>query len=89
MWSFAIVLWEMIATVDNPFLGMAPLAYYQAAIGSGIRPPIELKSSPSPEYVSLIIECWNSIPSERPDFPAIVSKLQDISRALVVAPTKI
>ncbi|KAF1789315.1 ADF-H/Gelsolin-like domain [Phytophthora cactorum] len=40
-WSFAIVMWEMIAGgLQNPFIGMAPIKFYNKTINAGIRPPI-------------------------------------------------
>ncbi|ETW07434.1 TKL/DRK protein kinase, variant 1 [Aphanomyces invadans] len=39
-WSFGIVMWEMIAgTFENPFLGMAPVKFYNQAL-NGVRPVI-------------------------------------------------
>uniref|UniRef100_K3WK92 Protein kinase domain-containing protein n=1 Tax=Globisporangium ultimum (strain ATCC 200006 / CBS 805.95 / DAOM BR144) TaxID=431595 RepID=K3WK92_GLOUD len=76
-WSFAIVMWEMIADGNqNPFIGMAPIKFYNQTIHSGIRPPIP--EGVEPDYVSLISECWSANADDRPSFDHIVSCLERI-----------
>lgn len=80
-WSFAIVMWEMIADgLQNPFIGMAPIKFYNQTINSGIRPPIP--EGADPEYVQLIKDCWNSTPDERPSFTEIVPRLEGMLLAI-------
>ncbi|KDO32331.1 TKL/DRK protein kinase [Saprolegnia parasitica CBS 223.65] len=76
-WSFAIVMWEMIAGVhENPFLGMAPVKFYHQTINKGLRPVID--DTVDPAYASLIRECWDSDPPSRPSFATIVDRLETI-----------
>ncbi|TMW63367.1 hypothetical protein Poli38472_002308 [Pythium oligandrum] len=76
-WSFAIVMWEMVADGNqNPFIGMAPIKFYNQTVHSGIRPP--LPEGVDPEYVGLINDCWHSNASDRPSFTEIVSRLEQI-----------
>ncbi|OQS01170.1 protein kinase [Achlya hypogyna] len=76
-WSFAIVMWEMIAGAhENPFLGMAPVKFYHQTINKGLRP--EIDDTVDPAYAALIRECWDSDPPARPSFSSIVERLEVI-----------
>lgn len=76
-WSFAIVMWEMIAGgLQNPFIGMAPIKFYNKTINAGIRPPVP--DGVDSEYVELITECWKSDAADRPSFDVIVSRLEQM-----------
>ncbi|KAG9413441.1 hypothetical protein AC1031_012658 [Aphanomyces cochlioides] len=79
-WSFAIVMWEVIAGVhENPFLGMAPVKFYNKAL-TGVRPLID--DEVDPNYASLIRECWQNEPTQRPNFSTIVARLESILEEL-------
>ncbi|KAL7683076.1 putative protein kinase domain, actin-depolymerizing factor [Plasmopara halstedii] len=89
-WSFAIVMWEMIANgLQNPFIGMAPIKFYNKTINAGIRPPIP--EGMDSEYINLIIECWKSDAADRPSFDVIVSRLEhmllDLGGSIDLPPT--
>lgn len=89
-WSFAIVMWEMIANgLQNPFIGMAPIKFYNKTINAGIRPPIP--EGMESEYINLIIECWKSDAADRPSFDVIVSRLEqmllDLGASIDLPPT--
>ncbi|KAG6590747.1 TKL/DRK protein kinase [Phytophthora cinnamomi] len=80
-WSFAIVMWEMIAGgLQNPFIGMAPIKFYNKTINAGIRPPIP--EGVDSEYIDLITECWKSDAADRPSFDVIVARLEQMLLAL-------
>ncbi|KAJ0404978.1 hypothetical protein P43SY_004895 [Pythium insidiosum] len=80
-WSFAIVMWEMVADgMQNPFIGMAPIKFYNQTVHNGIRPPFP--DNVDSEYAALINECWHSNPSDRPSFTEIVSRLEKIVERL-------
>ncbi|GMF09266.1 unnamed protein product [Phytophthora lilii] len=88
--SFAIVMWEMIAGgLQNPFIGMAPIKFYNKTINAGIRPPIP--EGADSEYVNLITECWKSDAADRPSFDVIVSRLEqmllDLGASIDLPPT--
>lgn len=70
-------MWEMIADGNqNPFIGMAPIKFYNQTIHSGVRPPIP--DGVDPEYISLMSECWSANAEDRPAFEHIVSRLERI-----------
>ena len=74
-WSFAIVMWEMVAgSHENPFIGMAPVKFYRQTMECNIRPPID--DTVDPEYAQLIKDCWHSTPDQRPAFEQIVQRLE-------------
>jgi len=74
VFSFAIVLWELI-TLKVPYDTMTPL---QAALGvrQGFR--LEIPSDTHPGLSELIEQCWDEDPDVRPVFPEIIVQLEDI-----------
>ena len=65
VYSFAIVLWELL-TGQVPYADKTPL---QAAVGvvqKGLRPPIP--ASCPPALAMLMQECWGQKPADRPSF---------------------
>ncbi|RQM14222.1 hypothetical protein DD237_003310 [Peronospora effusa] len=89
-WSFAIVMWEIIAGgLQNPFIGMAPIKFYNKTINAGIRPPIP--EGMDSEYINLILECWKSDATDRPSFDVIVFRLErmllDLDASIDLPPT--
>jgi hypothetical protein len=70
-------MWEMVADgLQNQFIGMAPIKFYNQTIHAGIRPPFP--DGVDPEYVALINECWHSNASDRPPFAEIVARLEQM-----------
>jgi hypothetical protein len=77
-------MWEMIAgEISNPFIGMAPIKFYQQTINQGIRP--DFPDGVDPDYVQLITECWASTPTDRPSFISIVERLENMLQKLGVS----
>ncbi|AQK67922.1 serine/threonine-protein kinase STY46 isoform 1 [Zea mays] len=77
VFSFAIVLWELL-TGKIPYEYLTPL---QAAIGvvqKGIRPTIPKDTHP--KLIELLQKCWHRDPAERPDFSEILEILQKLSK---------
>ncbi|XP_072979791.1 serine/threonine-protein kinase STY46-like [Typha angustifolia] len=77
VFSFAIVLWELL-TGKIPYEYLTPL---QAAIGvvrKGLRPTIP--KSTHPKLAELLEKCWEQDPTKRPDFSEILDTLQIISK---------
>ncbi|TVU50977.1 hypothetical protein EJB05_02376 [Eragrostis curvula] len=74
VFSFAIVLWELI-TSKIPYDTMTPL---QAAVGvrQGLRPGLPRKAHP--KLLDLMQRCWEADPSNRPTFPDILAELEDL-----------
>ena len=68
-------MWEMVAGENqNPFIGMAPVKFYNQTINQGVRP--KFPDGVDPEYVALVNACWMSEPNERPSFNEIVDRLE-------------
>ncbi|XP_022148439.1 dual specificity protein kinase shkB isoform X2 [Momordica charantia] len=73
-YSFGMVIWEMVSG-EAAYGAYSPV---QAAVGiaaCGLRPDLP-KDCPS-TLKSLMIKCWNTCPSKRPQFSEILSVLLD------------
>ncbi|KAM3711535.1 hypothetical protein ACB098_01G116900 [Castanea mollissima] len=85
VFSFAIVLWELV-TAKVPYDTMTPL---QAALGvrQGLRP--DLPKNAHPKLLELMQRCWEAVPDNRPCFSVITSELetllQEVQRTSEVA----
>ncbi|VAH54802.1 unnamed protein product [Triticum turgidum subsp. durum] len=81
VFSFAIVLWELV-TSKVPYENMTPL---QAALSvrQGIR--LVIPSSVHPRLSKLIQRCWGENPHTRPVFSEITAELQDILQTFQAA----
>lgn len=71
VFSFAIVLWELV-TAKIPYDNMTPL---QAALGvrQGRRP--DLPTNTNPKLLELMQRCWETDPGKRPSFSEIKVEL--------------
>lgn len=74
VFSFAIVLWELV-TAKVPYDTMTPL---QAALGvrQGLRP--DLPKNAHPKLLELMQRCWEAVPDNRPCFSVITSELETL-----------
>ncbi|KAK1406838.1 hypothetical protein QVD17_38446 [Tagetes erecta] len=74
VFSFAIVLWELV-TAKIPYDNMTPL---QAALGvrQGRRP--DLPTNTHPKLLELMQKCWQTDPSVRPSFSEIKVELEKL-----------
>lgn len=73
VFSFGILLWEMVAR-KLPYFGMQPMQVGIAVLQQGMRPPIPPKC-PAP-LVKLMRACWDSDPNRRPSFEQLVQALE-------------
>ncbi|CAI0396094.1 unnamed protein product [Linum tenue] len=71
VFSFAIVLWELV-TAKVPYESMTPL---QAALG-GLRP--ELPQNIHPKLLDIMQRCWEKDPDKRPSFSEITIELEKL-----------
>lgn len=80
VFSFAIILWELI-TLKVPYDNMTPL---QAALGvrQGLR--LEIPASVHPGLSKLTEQCWDEDPDIRPVFTEIIIQLEDILQQIQV-----
>ncbi|RCV14788.1 hypothetical protein SETIT_3G006300v2 [Setaria italica] len=78
VFSFAVVLWELV-TSKMPYENLTPL---QAALGvrQGMR--LEIPSWVHPQLSKLIQQCWDENPNVRPSFAEITAELEDMLRHL-------
>ncbi|KAL9231866.1 hypothetical protein vseg_007032 [Gypsophila vaccaria] len=77
VFSFAIVLWELL-TGKLPYEYLTPL---QAAVGvvqKGLRPTIPKNCNP--KLAELLEKCWQQDPALRPNFSEIIPILQQIAK---------
>ncbi|KAL6639789.1 hypothetical protein ACP70R_022611 [Stipagrostis hirtigluma subsp. patula] len=78
VYSFAIVLWELM-TSKIPYNAMSPCLTAVGVTQQGLRP--ELPENTHPRLLNLMQRCWDAIPSNRPSFSDIVTELEDIELA--------
>lgn len=74
VWSFGIVLWELVTLGAQPYAGLdnnEVLPYLE----NGTRLPRPLRC-PDDLY-TIMQSCWYSLPEERPSFSVLVHKLDD------------
>ncbi|XP_021283761.1 serine/threonine-protein kinase STY46-like isoform X3 [Herrania umbratica] len=74
VFSFAIVLWELV-TAKVPYDTMTPL---QAALGvrQGLRP--DLPETAHPKLLDMMQRCWEAAPDKRPSFCEITAELETL-----------
>lgn len=80
IFSFAIVLWELI-TAKVPYDTMTPL---QAALGvrQGLRP--DLPDDAHPKLLDLMKRCWEAVPCSRPAFSEIRIELEELLQEVMI-----
>jgi hypothetical protein len=79
VFSFAIVLWELL-TGKLPYEYLTPI---QAAVGvvqKCLRPTIPKHTHP--KITELLEKCWQQDPASRPDFTEIIESLQQIAKEI-------
>jgi serine/threonine protein kinase len=84
VFSFAIVLWELV-TSKIPYENLTPL---QAALSvrQGFR--LVIPKSVHPRLSKLIRQCWDENPQMRPVFSDITVELEDILRSMQASNSK-
>merc|ERR1719410_1513537 len=72
VWSFGILLWEVMSLGYMPYPGRANQEVMQLVTNGGrLEPP---NYCPGPLY-GLMCQCWHPIPEERPTFSTILERL--------------
>ncbi|KAK1298902.1 Serine/threonine-protein kinase HT1 [Acorus calamus] len=79
VYSFGIVLWELLTTL-TPFHDMTPEQAAFAVAEKNARPPLPVDCPMALSH--LINQCWSTNPDKRPQFDEIVSILENYSRSL-------
>jgi serine/threonine protein kinase len=80
VWSFAVVLWELVAG-ERPYRGLTHgQVLHQIAQGRALEPP----ACAPPAFAAFLRRCLAADPAERPTFEQIVRELPALERALLV-----
>ncbi|KAE8981530.1 hypothetical protein PF002_g24224 [Phytophthora fragariae] len=79
VYSFAVVLWELLAR-DVPFKGQTPMQTAMAVAEQQMRPALPRQTPP--KIAELIEHCWNQDPTRRPDFSSILKVLPFVKQSL-------
>ncbi|XP_051845152.1 mitogen-activated protein kinase kinase kinase 10 [Antechinus flavipes] len=78
VWSFGVLLWELL-TGEVPYREIDALAVAYGVAMNKLMLPIP-STCPEP-FVHLLEECWDPEPHQRPDFSSILSRLEAIERS--------
>lgn len=77
VYSFGLMMWEMYTHV-RPFKGMNPQWVAKRIIHEKIRPSLDKAHLWDPNYVALMVECWDQDYTSRPPFNEILSRLENL-----------
>ncbi|CAG8808902.1 2293_t:CDS:1, partial [Racocetra persica] len=78
----AIIMWEIAAGVP-PYMNKKHDIDLASAIVKGMRPKIDLNIPQ--EYATLMEQCWNAIPENRPDVLTVWKKIRELRMKLIEA----
>lgn len=79
VYSFAVVLWQLI-TREDPFQDTSQVEAAAAVAFDNARPPFPEGAPVS--VMNLIETCWSNEPDERLPFEKIITELQKVEKAL-------
>jgi serine/threonine protein kinase len=81
VYAFGCVCWEALC-LNQPWGRARSVSFstIRNSVTSGQRPtlPSNLSSEVPNGFVSIIVKCWSQDPNNRPSFPVLLSKLQQI-----------
>ncbi|CAN7992378.1 unnamed protein product, partial [Ixodes pacificus] len=75
VWSFGVVLWEIVTLGATPYPGVGPEYLFQL-LKSGYR--MHRPEGCSPHIYRMMQCCWQSRPQDRPSFKELTQKLESI-----------
>lgn len=75
IFSFGVILWELV-TESIPWNNLDPLQVV-AVVGFMDR-RLEIPENLDPEFSSIICDCWQSEPQNRPSFKDLIMKMSDL-----------
>ncbi|KAM6265338.1 proto-oncogene tyrosine-protein kinase receptor Ret isoform 2-T3 [Spheniscus humboldti] len=73
VWSFGVLLWEIVTLGGNPYPGIAPERLFNL-LKTGYR--MERPENCSEEMYNLMLRCWKQEPDKRPTFAEISKELE-------------
>uniref|UniRef100_A0A8D2KVW7 receptor protein-tyrosine kinase n=1 Tax=Varanus komodoensis TaxID=61221 RepID=A0A8D2KVW7_VARKO len=73
VWSFGVLLWEIVTLGGNPYPGIAPERLFNL-LKTGYR--MEKPENCSEEMYNLMLRCWKQEPDKRPTFAEISKELE-------------
>ncbi|XP_071438659.1 proto-oncogene tyrosine-protein kinase receptor Ret-like, partial [Hetaerina americana] len=73
VWSFGVLLWELITLGSSPYPGV-PLTGLYSLLHSGYR--MQKPPNCSSELYQMMMCCWQLHPRERPTFPNLMESLE-------------
>ncbi|XP_056903950.1 proto-oncogene tyrosine-protein kinase receptor Ret isoform X1 [Takifugu flavidus] len=73
VWSFGVLLWEIVMLGGNPYPGIAPERLFNL-LKTGYR--MERPENCSEEMYNLMLRCWKQEPDKRPTFSDISKELE-------------
>lgn len=73
VWSFGVLLWEIVTLGGNPYPGIPPERLFNL-LKTGYR--MERPDNCSEEMYSLMLQCWKQEPDKRPVFADISKDLE-------------
>ncbi|KAI1894719.1 hypothetical protein AGOR_G00118640 [Albula goreensis] len=73
VWSFGVLLWEIVTLGGNPYPGIAPERLFNL-LKTGYR--MERPENCTEEMYNLMLRCWKQEPDKRPTFAEISKELE-------------
>ncbi|KAF3633783.1 serine/threonine-protein kinase CTR1 [Capsicum chacoense] len=78
VYSFGVILWELV-TMQQPWNGLSPAQVVGAVAFQNRR--LTIPQNTSPMLASLMEDCWNDDPVQRPSFASIVDTLKKLLKS--------
>lgn len=75
VWSFGILMWEIVTLGSTPYPGMAAAEVMKwVRAGNRLEKPEHCRR----ELYMIMVYCWAELPQDRPDFQDIVKQLDHL-----------
>ncbi|XP_063169876.1 vascular endothelial growth factor receptor kdr-like [Candoia aspera] len=81
VWSFGVLLWEIFSLGASPYPGVQIDEDFCRRLKEGTR--MRSPEYSTPEIYQTMLDCWHSVPTERPTFTNLVERLGDLLQANV------